>query len=137
MHERMDQLIKASQVTSSSGKPYTLHIRPPRSEPDAPASNEDGDPVLGEGSDEAKDDGEVAPSLRKADVAGIREAKRTQELVAQARWMESLYCPCAGFMYNSLAGESNVLVSTRLHVAEGMHCLKSLEPSTYAAERPR
>lgn len=30
--------------------------------------------------------------------------------MARARILRSMYCPCPGFMYNSLAGEKNVLV---------------------------
>ncbi len=39
------------------------------------------------------------------------KAKQAQTAQWLAREMEKAYCPCTGFMYNSLAGEKNVLVS--------------------------
>lgn len=39
------------------------------------------------------------------------KAKQAQTVRWLAREMERAYCPCTGFMYNSLAGEKNVLVS--------------------------
>jgi hypothetical protein len=47
-----------------------------------------------------------------ARIAALQEEDiRTQSIAHEVEAMERMYCPCAGFMYNSLGGERNVLVS--------------------------
>jgi len=48
---------------------------------------------------------------RKPDL-DIQETSKRKRLFQEATALQQLYCPCAGFTYNSLSGDRNLLVSS-------------------------
>lgn len=85
----------------------TLHISTP------PPKRREHD-VQGQGIDE-KDHGAKEQYERDLHRYEVGRAMRVKELAAE---LETMYCPCAGFLFNALGGERNFLVGLFLHVAD-------------------
>jgi hypothetical protein len=59
-------------------------------------------------------DAEIGDTRGRAtaqNAAPQEESHQAQRIAHEVEAMERMYCPCAGFMYNSLGGERNVLAS--------------------------
>ena len=53
---------------------------------------------------------QMDPPVKKSKLLA-EEASKRKRLFSEPGALERLYCPCAGFAYNSLTGDRNVLVS--------------------------
>lgn len=85
------------QVTSSAGAPYTLYLDLPAPPSPPPPTIAAPEPVV----DAETDRPEVSPDS---------DAQNTR-IGDDVRYLKALYCPCAGFAFNSLTGGRNVFVS--------------------------
>jgi hypothetical protein len=128
-------------VTSAKGIPYTLHVDlpkpqspkpedPPTGEPDPippiPPGEVDIDPAARESNtdepidpvDETTDmkvDEPPVPAITKPETNRYIRQERVYEIAKKIRGM---YCPCAGFAYNTLSGERNIFVGPCLGPGE-------------------
>jgi hypothetical protein len=127
---------KLRQVSSSSRKPYTLFVdlhdastpsetgASSNANPDEPAAIEsttmaavdnstsmevdtDGHAPQPEPLGEERRDPAHAATAKQDDAEGARVSR----IRPYATALRGMYCPCAGFAYNSLAGDRNIFVS--------------------------
>jgi hypothetical protein len=54
---------------------------------------------------------EMEENAPTPDVKSSIQAESWKRTAALANKLEGMYCPCAGFAFNSLAGDRNILVS--------------------------
>ncbi|KAI9636727.1 uncharacterized protein MKK02DRAFT_45432 [Dioszegia hungarica] len=139
------------QVTSSTGQPYNLHtslppLMPPlidqkRPEPEVarspsptPAPSDPFDAT----SAPALPVRQVIPpeTITEADEAHqallrVHKAKRARRMRLLAKSMGRMYCPCAGFLFNSIGGERNFLCKHLLAVLIAHHTEKMVRTEVY------
>ncbi|ORX39116.1 hypothetical protein BD324DRAFT_618564 [Kockovaella imperatae] len=118
------------QITSATGSPYTLYAELPArpsvpavhsSKQDSSLSPDDDEstvPEKAKASPEPQPDNDTSaeqsvqtmaePSRYSADLV------RHSYIRALNRSMQGMYCPCAGYGYNTLAGDRNFLVSHKM-----------------------
>ncbi|AAW44044.2 hypothetical protein CNF02600 [Cryptococcus deneoformans JEC21] len=118
------------QVASSAGKSYTLYINTPDSSIHEKTSlvNE---PEPGEASENVQlNQLPSDPFAVSSDISGWQrdqskrseisisesEESRRRRIHASGKELQRMYCPCAGFSYNSLSGGQNVLCKHLLAV---------------------
>lgn len=118
------------QVTSSNGLPYTIHLNfpsypplaakipsPPAPEvpaeqlPDSPLTTTTDLPSLVEDQPMPLKDVSDTNKADRDQAAATAQTQKRQRVCHEARMMERMYCPCPGFMYGSLSGDRNFLVS--------------------------
>ena len=108
-------------MTATSGAPYTLYLDLPEHFPPTPASiastavplEPDKQPEPQEANDDDKQIEENAGCILSTDAGRdrLRELQRRQRVTVLAKALKGAYCPCAGYGYNTLGGDRNVLAS--------------------------
>lgn len=119
-----------SKVTSSTGDPYTLYLtlppllpsppdashrdteidRPPSPSPAIDTSAEPATPTRPRPRDIRSTDSNAAAEAH-AQAMRLYQSERVVRIRQLAQTMSRMYCPCAGFLFNSLGGEKNYLAS--------------------------
>lgn len=115
------------QVTATSGAPYTLYLDLPEHdtpisanpvpvtlplEPDKPPEPKE----AGEAGEEQTEDDTGCILSTDAGRERLRELQRRQRVMVIAKVLKEAYCPCAGYGYNTLGGDRNVLCKHLLAV---------------------
>ena len=105
---------------SSTGSPYTLYITLPlrtKSVEPAPPPDITTHPVQSVITEDDRLNSDVGPTAT-THADKLEEQDRRKRVTDTARRLVGLYCPCAGFAYNSLSGDRNLLVSHQCKLLE-------------------